>query len=106
MINFSDTALNGNYLAGEKLYIGEVLNKDIVLLDFEFGESRYGGNRTTIQFYFFDDVAKTKHVILTSSTVLEKQSRELKTKYIDVDDRQEIKTKIIQEDSNKCYKFV
>lgn len=106
MINFSDTQLNDNYLAGEKLSISEVLNKDIVLLDFEFGKSKYGGNRTTIQFYFYDDETKTKHVILTSSTVLEKQSKALKTKYIDVEDRQEIKTKIIQVDNNKCYKFI
>lgn len=106
MINFSDTQLNDNYLAGEKLPISDVLNKDIVLLDFEFGASKYGGNRTTIQFYFYDDEIKTKHVILTSSTVLEKQSRELKTKYIDIDDRQEIKAKITQDGNNKCYKFI
>lgn len=88
MKKFSDFADDSN-LEGDKIKISDILDKEIVLLDFKIDKSKLKSNEDylILQFKYLDE----KHVLFTGSNVLINQCKKYKneipflTKTIKVD---------------------
>ena len=71
MERYSDFAptLNGRFV-GERIRVEEVLNKDLILLDFEIRPSKIEENKGRDCLYMQIEFEKRKRVLITGSAVL------------------------------------
>jgi hypothetical protein len=80
-LRFSDFAAKDGSLDGTKIKLDDVLNKEILVLDFRVSPSKYQRQNTseclTIQFEF-TDAPGVHHVVFTGSTVLTKTLQQYK----------------------------
>lgn len=78
MKRFSDFAKTRTQLPGDKVSIDDILNKEIIILDFRIYKSKYKKNNSgeylTIQFRYVD--TDKRFVVFTGSDVLINQANE------------------------------